>query len=143
MRGCQFCGFLSDPATGNIYDSAYPCPKCKKRAVIRPVPPPVRPPVMSGLGEPMTVGANIIAAAKLAGLGVSFMYLRNKLGEEGVRRKLGSKVNSFKKASYFIPAIGAPYLVEILTKEEWPILGTLFQVGMSGLAIKTALEPQN
>lgn len=142
MRGCQFCGFLSDPATGNIYDPAYPCPKCGKRAVVKPVPPPVRP-TMAGFAEPMTVGANIVAAAKLTGLGVSFAYLRSKLSEEGVRRKLGTKVNSFKKASYFIPAIGAPYLVEILTKEEWPILGTLFQVGMAGLAIKTALEPQN
>lgn len=148
MRGCQFCGFLSDPSTGNIFDEAYPCPKCRKKAVKRAIPKPMpRPTPMAGFNDPMSVGSNIIAVAKLAGLGASFFYLRKKLGElesnEATRRKLGPRLASFKKASLYIPAFGAPYLVELVSKEEWPLLGTLFQVGMSGLAVKTALESQN
>lgn len=140
MRGCQFCGFLSDPSTGNIYDSAFPCPKCGKRAVMQRPPPPrtmagVRP--NSGLAAPMTIGSNIVAAAKIAGLGACFFYLHNQLRHiSGKDDRLGP----VKRASYFIPALGLPYVVELITKEEWPILGTLFQVGVGGMAIKTALQ---
>lgn len=84
----------------------------------------------------MTVGSNIVAAAKITGLGFCFYYLNKQLE---VMPKT-PRNESIKKASYFIPVMSAPYVVEILTKEEWPLLGTLFQVGVCGLAIKTALD---
>jgi len=92
---------------------------------------------MGGLAAPMTVGSNIIAAAKIAGLGACFFYLHNQLKHISVK---DDRLGPVKRASYFIPALGLPYAVELVTKEEWPILGTLFQVGVSGMAIKTALQ---
>ncbi|RJR08383.1 hypothetical protein C4588_05630 [Candidatus Parcubacteria bacterium] len=97
----------------------------------------VNPTVLAG--APMTIGANLIAATKIAGIGASFFYLQKKLDTNPSFKN--SK--SIRKASYFLPLLGLPYVVELITKEEWPLLGTLFQVGMSGLAIKTALETQN
>jgi hypothetical protein len=136
MKACQFCGFLSDPLTGNIFDPAFPCPKCGKRAAI---------PGLAGHGQPTltnfsaapTLGANIVSTAKIAGLGACFFYLHSKLSHiPSTDERLGP----IKKASYFIPALALPYVVELVTKEEWPILGTLFQVGVGGMAIKTALQ---
>jgi hypothetical protein len=92
---------------------------------------------VAGFAAPMTIGSNIVAAAKIAGLGACFFYLHNQL------RHISNKddrLGPVKKASYFIPALSLPYVVELITKEEWPILGTLFQVGVGGMAIKTALQ---
>lgn len=82
------------------------------------------------------MGSNLIAAAKITGIGACFFYLHKMLGH----MPDNSQTAAFKRASYFLPAMGLPYMVELITKEEWPILGTLFQVGMGGLAIKTALQ---
>lgn len=141
MNGCQFCGFLSDPATGNIFDAAYPCPKCGKRAVARYAPKQGFKrrviPHMAGFAAPMTVGSNIIAFAKITGIGACFFYLHNQL--KNINAK-DDRLAPLKSASYFIPALSLPYVVELITKEEWPILGTLFQAGVGGMAIKTALQ---
>jgi hypothetical protein len=139
MSGCQFCGFLSDPRTGNIFDTAYPCPKCGKRAVrVRSTPRPVanfKP--IAGFAGPMTIGSNIVAAAKIGGIGACYFYLHNQLKHISAK---DDRLGPVKTASYFIPALSLPYIVELVTKEEWPILGTLFQVGVGGMAIKTALK---
>jgi predicted RNA-binding Zn-ribbon protein involved in translation (DUF1610 family) len=139
MSGCQFCSFLSDPSTGNIFDPAFPCPKCGKRNTLRQARPAplggVNP--MGGFAAPMTVGSNVVAAAKIAGLVACFFYLHNQLGHITDN---DDRLGPIKRASYFIPAMSIPYVAELVTKEEWPILGTLFQVGVGGMAIKTALK---
>lgn len=138
MPGCRFCGFLSDPSTGTIFDSTAPCPKCGRKPAPRPtnVVPPVVRPLAGTFAAPMTVGSNIIAAAKITGIGACFIYLQKQLGN----LPTNSRNSSIKQASYFIPALAVPYAVELITKEEWPILGTLFQAGVGALAIKTALQ---
>jgi len=121
---------------------AYPCPKCGKRAIVRqvgPIPqragPNFKP--MAGFAAPMTIGSNVIAAAKIGGIGACFFYLHKQLGHIDPK---DDRLGPIKSASYFIPALSLPYIVELITKEEWPILGTLFQAGVGGMAIKTALK---
>lgn len=92
---------------------------------------------MGGFAAPMTIGSNIVAAAKITGIGACFFYLHNQLKHIS---DTDDRIAPVKRASYFLPAMSLPYIVELVTKEEWPILGTLFQVGIGGLAIKTALQ---
>lgn len=139
MVGCPHCGFLSDPRTGDIYDTTYPCPRCRRGGAK----------IRDGLGD-LTVFSRFTSVAKLAGYGFAFYYARKTLNaverartprNRKIKRMLGEMLPSVKKSTYYIPAFGVPHAVSLATNNEWPILSTIYSLGVAGMMVKTAAEP--
>ena len=141
MIGCPHCRFLSDPKTGDIYDVTYPCPRCGRGGA-----------KIGFLGElgNLSFFARFTSVAKLAGYGFAFYYARKTLNaveraetprNRKIKRMLGEMLPSVKKSTYYIPAFGVPHAVSLATNNEWPILSTVYSLGVAGMMVKTAAEP--
>jgi len=141
MIGCPFCKFLSDPTTGDIYDCRFPCPRCGKAAK--------KASSLGGFGA-LSFFSRFTSVAKLAGYGFAFYYARKTLNDveeadtprnRKIKQMLGEMLPSIKKSTYYIPAFAVPHAVTLATNNEWPILSTLYSLGVAGMMVKTAAEP--
>jgi len=144
MIGCPYCRFLSDPITGDIYDATFPCPRCGRGGAKIP-----RSKSFGGLGE-LSFFSRFTSVAKLAGYGFAFYYARKTLNDvekaetsrnKKIKKMLGEMLPSIKSSTIYIPAFALPHAISLATNNEWPILSTLYCLGVAGMMVKTAAEP--
>lgn len=146
MHRCPFCKFISDPKTGTIFDDRYACPKCQRHPrTFRNLP---QKPVFQ-LGE-LSVFSRITSTAKLIGYLAAFAYSQKKIidikkakteSDRRLQSMVGSHLDSLKKASYFIPAFAVPHAVTLITNDEWPLLGTAYDLGIAAIIMKMLADP--
>jgi hypothetical protein len=155
MAGCPRCKFISDPLSGDIYDVTFPCPKCGHGGAK------VRKPALGGykarkpkggfggLGN-LSFSSRVTSVAKLAGIGAAFYFSRKALNEidnadtsrdRKIKNMLGEMLPSIKRATFYIPAYAVPHAVELATNKEYPILGTVYALGVSYMMVTAAADP--
>jgi len=142
MIGCPRCKFVSDPLTGDIYDARTACPKCGFSSVG-----PSKKP--TGLGNTSSFN-KVTSVSKLAGLGAAFYYARKVLADieagetrrnRQIKNMLGEMLPAIKRSTLYLPAFGLPSAVSLATNDEYPILSTLYALGIGYMMITTAASP--
>jgi len=162
MLRCPYCNFLSNPKTGDIYDSRFPCPKCDKPPKTAGVNPrdfkavncsvKGRKKGLEGYfgGESQT--SKLLLLLEIASYGGSFYYIYNKLNtietaESSSARKLknmlGELLPALKLSSYLIPALALPEVSELVTSKEHAIIGLIYKVGVAYAMLKLVSHPFN
>ena len=153
MIGCPRCKFVSDPLSGDIYDTTFPCPKCGGGGArtFKPARGFKKPgkATKPGFGE-LSIFSRVTSVAKIAGVGAAFFFSRNALNEiaeaetsrdRKIKNMLGEMLPSIQKATNYIPAYALPHAISLATNNDYPILSTVYSLGVSYMMVMAAADP--
>jgi len=138
MTNCPNCNFLSDPETGDIYDSRYPCPKCKKQYQAKQKSK-SQFAEYTGFGHAST-SDKAVAALNVLGFGAAG-YLGHRyisgIHEDDIPANLSISARELlpqiKKVMWMIPAFAVPPAVTLMSGQTWPGISQIYYIALVSL----------